>query len=346
MTTATVGTWHHSRFIREHPELRSVCEWSGWPDGTFHSRRVLLAQIVHLLRRDGDIHTSNSSGVLWERCRDYGVEGLPSSGGGRRELLADVERMGWATTVINGKRTMSIELNRDAPLPPDPFDLRPPVKASQPRVTTAAGLMAILDRDNARNEDGLGNGGPDPSYVPPDVPAPETGPEVPTAPEPNAEPDPTAPSHEPTPAPETGDYEVVIPDALPVISDVFLGDTSIPLVDQCALLMRLAGNLMVAVSAMEVGLSEQPVDVDMASRLGAAVEETQTLRRRLAKASEAVAKAESARNQEKAALLALQRQNVILGENLQKALRGDQRPDDSGRKALDQMMREKPRIAS
>ena len=344
MTTATVGHYHHSRYVREHPEFAPVYEWHGWPERTPYHRQVLLAQMVHLLRRGGDIHTSNSSGVLKDRMIDYGVENIPSSMGAFRNLVADLETMGLMSAKINGKRTLAITLTPGAELPPDPFDCRPPVKASKPRVTTAAGLMAILDeRTGARAEDGLGNGGPDPSYEPsPEVEPPEVEPE----PEPTVEPDPTAPSHEPTPAPETSGYEMVEPTPVPVISGAFLGDQSIPLVDQCALLMRLSGNLMVAVSAMEAGLAEPPADADMATRMGALMEEVQTLRRRLARSNEDVAKSESARRQDKAALAAMQQQNVILSENLRKALNGDARPDESGRKALEKMMKERPRIAS
>jgi hypothetical protein len=345
MPTVTPGTYHHSKFVRQHPEYRPVFNWSGWPnDGhAFHERRLRMAQIVHVLKRDGDIYSINASGDLKQRAADYGVD-VSGGMGTWRNLVADMEALGWLKAVINGRRTMSITLNPDAQLPPDPFECRPPVRKSQPRVTTAAGLMAILnENDAARAEDGLGNGGPDPDYQPsPEVEPPEVG----AAPEPNAEPDPTAPSHEPTPAPEPTDYEMVDPTPVPVISGAFLGDQSIPLVDQCALLMRLSGNLMVAVSAMEAGLAEPPADADMATRMGALMEEVQTLRRRLARANEDTAKSESARRQDKAALNAMQQQNVILSENLRKALNGDARPDESGRKALEKMMKERPRIAS
>jgi hypothetical protein len=98
--------------------------------------------------------------------------------------------------------------------------------------------------------------------------------------------------------------------------------------DKAMLILRLAGELALDLAAMPAA-----DDGEESGRLAEALAEAQRLRHRLTEVEEQVAS-------QRRVLDALKVQRDILQSNLDAAMKGERRPDESGRRALDRMMRE------
>jgi len=105
--------------------------------------------------------------------------------------------------------------------------------------------------------------------------------------------------------------------------------------DKALLILRLAGELALDTAAMPV-----PTTHEDSERLADALAEAERLRRRLAEESTNRAAAEEGVISQRRVIDALKAQRDILQSNLDAAMRKERRPDDTGRRALDRMMRE------
>lgn len=146
-------------------------------------------------------------------------------------------------------------------------------------------------------------------------------PDEPQPPEPEPAPE---PAPEPLPEPSSNGYR-----------EMSGAGTVRTLEDKAMLVLRLAGEVALDIAALPPAGS-----LDDRGRLAEAIAESERLRRRVEQEASRRREAEEQLASQKRVNGALRAQADILQNNLDAHMRYERRPNDSGRRALDQMMRE------
>lgn len=253
-------------------ELRkSRGRWQ-WGPGSKESSHIMVPVILWTLHECGGT-IEDSSGRCGSKLvkealkRNFTVPPqYRSNTGSMSQMLAELEGGRYAGCITRDKgvkRTykMTLLLTEDE-MPPRPFPVKVSNVNDRPKLVPVPRPVKPVSVFSPKADDaGLGNGGPDPDYVPPTV-VPDPEPEQPVQPE--------LPEN-----PDTPDVEdVVVPDIPPLLT-IPADDNAFDLLIQ---LNQLAARALIAVARPpEIGPSTASLD-DAAKRLATTVEENQRLR--------------------------------------------------------------------
>lgn len=280
-------------------ELRkSRGRWQ-WGPAAKESGRMTIPALLWTLYEMGGVIEDAQGGRCGTRLlqaaieRGYTVHPLHHPGrstGTVSTLLRELEVGRYAGCISRdvraGKRTYKIELLlTEAEMPPKPFPVKvTKVEPTRPKLVPVPRPVKpqsvfVQPVPDIVDEDGLGNGGPDPDHVPP-VP-PET-PEAPVEAPPVTQP-------ELPDAPETPDVEDVVVSTVPPLLTVAGDDDAFALLIEASTTITRA---MLAINAMPRGvLGGGPTDVDIdeaAKRMADTLAENARLRRKLNEVNETV----------------------------------------------------------
>lgn len=277
---------------------RSRGRWV-WGPASKEAGRIMIPIMLWTLHDLGGSITDRPSGRCGAKLiqealkRNYSVSPQFRSANGSGSvsaMLGELEDGRYAGCIARekgNKRTYKITLLlTEDEMPPRPFPVKVTKMADRPTLTPVPRPVQPVADDG-----GMGNGGPDPDYVPPTVvPDPPDTPTTPVQPELPEDPD-------------TPDVEDVVLPEIPPLLAIPADDNTFDLLIQ---LNQLAARALIAAArpAEKIGPSEDALD-DAAARLASTVEENQRLRTKLNILQETVtAKGKEAEALRKALMLA------------------------------------------
>lgn len=284
-------------------ELRKARGRWIWGPASKEASRVMVPIMLWTLHDLGGTITDRPTGRCGAKLiaealkRSYSVPpSFRNATGSVSAMLGELEDGRYAGCIARekgNKRTYKITLLlTEDEMPERPFPVKVTKMADRPMLTPVPRVKAMsVFVQPVADDAGLGNGGPDPDYVPPTV--------VPDPPAPVPEPvQPELPEN-----PDTPDVEdVVLPQIPPLLVIPENEDAFELLID----LNQLAARALIAVNraAHKIGPSQESLD-DAATRLAATVEENQRLRTKVNILQETVvAKNKEAEGLRKALMLA------------------------------------------
>lgn len=327
-------------FRSQHPELDPVFEWPGWQRSQYSRRRLLIAEVCAVLRKHGPITNSHNGlrdmQALLEREGSLVIGEM--SGTGFPAFLRDIDeatlpdgrgtesKQKFIHREMAGKRTSAIHLIDGIDLPPDPFELR---RASEGAVSGAQLARSegerLLERFGIRRpaDDGEGIDDEDDGVVI----------DVMAEPEPEPEPD---------PEPE----EPFVLPASPAAALVDLSERSAS--ENARLALHTVGDLLSQVYAMEAALDRPAADEsdDVKERLADVLAECDRLRQKLTRETTQKNMAQAQVRATEAALRAEREKVVALEGNVERLLRGERVPNESGFRELRKLIQERPRVSA
>lgn len=282
------------------PAAAEVLEWSHWTYKSHLARRLLAAQIVWTLTLDGPLEGRDTMTTLADRLTDRGVDLREVSRLALSSLVADLAHQ--AAAANKGALT-------DIPLVRRRVHGRRTVH------------LSVLGRALP----------PNPFRVEPAAIAP-------MEPEP-VEPEPVEPEPEPEPEPAPEPEPLAEPVAVEPVSNDY-GETPRTIIvrtveDKAMLLLRLAGEVALDIAALPPAAA-----FNDGGRLAEAIAESERLRRQVEEEATRRREAEEQVASQKRVNGALKAQVDILQNNLDAHMRYERRPNDTGHRALDRMMRE------